>query len=77
MESINRSAVELVDEALDFAEELGIVATELDCGATVLDFGVETDGGIEAGLMLADIQTAAEKVESVEDALGRQAKGDR
>jgi len=58
MESINRSAVELVDEALDFAEELGIVATELDCGATVLDFGVETDGGIEAGLMLADIQTA-------------------
>ena len=58
MESINRSAVELVDEALDFAEELGVVATELDCGATVLDFGVETDGGIEAGLMLADIQTA-------------------
>ena len=58
MESINRSAVELVDEALDFAEELGIVATELDCGTTVLDFGVETDGGIEAGLMLADIQTA-------------------
>ena len=58
MESINRSAVELVDEALDFAAELGIVATELDCGTTVLDFGVETDGGIEAGLMLADIQTA-------------------
>ncbi len=58
MESINRSAVELVDEALDFAEELGIVATELACGATVLDFGVESDGGIEAGLMLADIQTA-------------------
>ena len=58
MESINRSAVELVDEALDFAAELDIVATELDCGATVLDFGVESDGGIEAGLMLADIQTA-------------------
>ena len=58
MESINRSAVELVDEALDFAAELDIVATELACGATVLDFGVEADGGIEAGLMLADIQTA-------------------
>jgi len=58
MESINRSAVELVDEALDFAEELGVVAAELDCGATVLDFGVAADGGIEAGLMLADIQTA-------------------
>ena len=58
MESINRSAVELVDEALDFAEELGVVPGELDCGATVLDFGVAADGGIEAGLMLADIQTA-------------------
>ena len=58
MESINRSAIELVDEALDFTEELGIVATELDCGATVIDFGVAADGGIEAGLMLADIQTA-------------------
>jgi len=58
MESINRSAIELVDEALDFADELGIRATELDCGATVIDFGVAVDGGIEAGLMLADIQTA-------------------
>jgi methenyltetrahydromethanopterin cyclohydrolase len=58
MESINRSAIELVDEALDFADELGIAATELGCGATVIDFGVAVDGGIEAGLMLADIQTA-------------------
>jgi len=58
MESINRMAVELVDEALDFAEELGIAAYELDSGATVLDFGVEADGGIEAGLLLAEIQTA-------------------
>jgi len=58
MESINRMAVELVDEALDFADELGIAAYELDSGATVLDFGVEADGGIEAGLLLAEIQTA-------------------
>ncbi len=58
MESINRSAIELVDEALDFSEELGVIASELDCGATVIDFGVAADGGIEAGLMLADIQTA-------------------
>ena len=58
MESINRSAVELVDETLDFAEELGVVPAELDCGTTVIDFGVVADGGIEAGLMLADIQTA-------------------
>ncbi|AUX09593.1 methenyltetrahydromethanopterin cyclohydrolase [Halalkaliarchaeum desulfuricum] len=58
MESINRTAIELMDEALDFAEELGIVATELDCGATVLDFGVEVDAGLEAGLLLSEIQTA-------------------
>ncbi|RJX42162.1 methenyltetrahydromethanopterin cyclohydrolase [Halonotius aquaticus] len=58
MESINRSAIELIDEALDFADQLGIAVTELDCGATILDFGVGVDGGVEAGLMLADIQTA-------------------
>jgi methenyltetrahydromethanopterin cyclohydrolase len=58
MESINRSAIELVDEALDFADKLKIVATELDSGATVLDFGVVADGGIDAGLLLAEIQTA-------------------
>ena len=58
MESLNRMAVELVDEALDFVDELGLAAYELDSGATVLDFGVEADGGIEAGLLLAEIQTA-------------------
>ena len=58
MDSINRMAIELVDEALDFADELNIAAYELDSGATVLDFGVEADGGMEAGLLLAEIQTA-------------------
>ncbi|MGM0592702.1 MAG: methenyltetrahydromethanopterin cyclohydrolase [Halobacteriota archaeon] len=58
MESINRMAVELVDEALDFAAELDIGAYELDSGATILDFGVDADGGVEAGLLLAEIQTA-------------------
>ncbi|MFC4357265.1 methenyltetrahydromethanopterin cyclohydrolase [Halobium salinum] len=58
MDSINRMAIELVDEALDFVDELGIAAYELDSGATVLDFGVEAAGGMEAGLLLAEIQTA-------------------
>ncbi len=58
MDSLNRMAIELVDEALDFVDELGVAAYELDCGATVLDFGVEADGGIEAGLLLTEIQTA-------------------
>lgn len=58
MESLNRTAVELVDEALEFAEQLGVGAHELDNGATVLDFGVEFPGGLDAGLLLAEIQTA-------------------
>jgi methenyltetrahydromethanopterin cyclohydrolase len=57
MESLNRMAVELVDEAIDFADELAVEVHELDNGATVLDFGVEALGGVEAGLLLAEIQT--------------------
>jgi len=58
MESLNRLAIELVDEAIDFAEDLNVAAYELENEATVLDFGVQTDGGIEAGLLLAELQTA-------------------
>jgi len=58
MESLNRMAIELVDEALEFVDELAIEAFELDNDATVLDFGVDVDGGIEAGLLLTEIQTA-------------------
>lgn len=57
MDSINRGAVELVDEAIDFAAELDIAAYEFESGATVLDFGIDADGGLEAGLLLAEIQT--------------------
>ncbi|WP_255167565.1 methenyltetrahydromethanopterin cyclohydrolase [Natrononativus amylolyticus] len=58
MESLNRMAIELVDEALEYAEELNVGAYELENEATVLDFGLEFDGGIEAGLLLTEIQTA-------------------
>lgn len=58
MESLNRMATELVDEALEFTDELAIDAYELESGATVLDFGVDAVGGTEAGLLLAEIQTA-------------------
>jgi methenyltetrahydromethanopterin cyclohydrolase len=57
MESLNRMAVELVDEAIDFADELAVEVSELDNGATVVDFGVDAVGGVEAGLLLAEIQT--------------------
>lgn len=58
MESLNRMAIELVDEALDFADELNVDAYQLENDATVLDFGVDARGGIEAGLLLTEIQTA-------------------
>ncbi|MFP8954411.1 methenyltetrahydromethanopterin cyclohydrolase [Natrialbaceae archaeon A-arb3/5] len=58
MESLNRMAIELVDEALEYAEELNIGGYDLANEATVLDFGLEFDGGIEAGLLLTEIQTA-------------------
>jgi methenyltetrahydromethanopterin cyclohydrolase len=58
MDSLNRMALELADEALEFTEELEIGAFELDNGATVLDFGVDQPGGLEAGLLLAELQTA-------------------
>ncbi len=58
MESLNRMAIELVDEALEYTEELNIGGYDLENEATVLDFGLEFDGGIEAGLLLTEIQTA-------------------
>jgi methenyltetrahydromethanopterin cyclohydrolase len=58
MESLNRMATELVDEAIDFADELTVAVHSLDGDAAVLDFGVEVPGAVEAGLLLAEIGTA-------------------
>jgi methenyltetrahydromethanopterin cyclohydrolase len=58
MNTLNRMATELVDEAIDFAEELTIDVHGLDGDAAVLDFGVEVPGAVEAGLVLAELQTA-------------------
>jgi len=58
MESLNRMAVELVDEAIDFADELTIAVHSLEGDAAALDFGVDVPGSLEAGLLLAEIQTA-------------------
>jgi methenyltetrahydromethanopterin cyclohydrolase len=58
MESLNRMATELVDEAIDFAEELTLDVYALEGDSAVIDFGVEVPGAVEAGLLLAEIQTA-------------------
>lgn len=58
MDSLNRMATEIVDEAIDFGDELGIEAHDLANGSRVLDFGVDAPGGIEAGLLCTEVQTA-------------------
>ena len=57
MESLNGTALDLVDEAIDFADELGVGVHNLGNDAVVIDFGVDADGGIEAGLLLSEIVT--------------------
>jgi methenyltetrahydromethanopterin cyclohydrolase len=67
MDTANRRAIELVDEAIDFGTELRIDSEEYASGARVLDCGVTTPGGIEAGLLAAEI--AASGVAAVGTAL--------
>ncbi|AWB26496.1 methenyltetrahydromethanopterin cyclohydrolase [Halococcoides cellulosivorans] len=57
MDPLNRGATEIVDEAVEFADEYGIGVDRLDSGATVLDCGIEHRGGLEAGALVVDIQT--------------------
>jgi methenyltetrahydromethanopterin cyclohydrolase len=57
MESLNATALDLVDEAIDFADELGVAVHHLGNDAVVIDFGVDAEGGIEAGLLLSEIVT--------------------
>jgi len=69
METLNRMATELVDEAVDFADELTIDVHSLSGDAAVLDLGVERPGAVEAGLLLAEIQTAG--LGTVQSSVGR------
>lgn len=57
MDPLNLMALDIVDEAIDFADELALEVYELENGATVIDFGVETTGGVDAGLLLVELQT--------------------
>ncbi|MGE3314056.1 MAG: methenyltetrahydromethanopterin cyclohydrolase [Planctomycetaceae bacterium] len=52
---LNRRTVEIVRTIAARADELGVSARQLPGGAHVLDFGVESEGGPEAGLLLARV----------------------
>ena len=55
MLSVNEISMGIVEEMLDYTEELKIEALELDNGSTVIDCGVNVEGGYEAGEMFTEI----------------------
>lgn len=52
---MNEAASEIADSMADQADLLRVRASRLPSGARVIDAGVEVEGGIEAGLALAEI----------------------
>ncbi len=55
MVSVNEMAMDIVEDMLDFEEELRIESKKLENGSTVIDCGVNVPGGYEAGLMYTQI----------------------
>ena len=53
--SVNKKAMEIVREMIADQECLGLKVTKMDCGATVIDAGVEAAGSFQAGLMFNEI----------------------
>lgn len=64
-EGLNQAAYEVFAHAQARASELRIQATELECGAHLLDFGLHTAGGLQAGVELATICMAGKACISV------------
>ena len=52
---MNEAASEIADSMADQPDLLRVRTFRLPSGARVIDAGVETDGGIEAGIALAEI----------------------
>lgn len=53
--NLNELAADIADEMAEHAALLRVRVHDLPGGARVIDAGVETDGGLEAGLALAEI----------------------
>jgi methenyltetrahydromethanopterin cyclohydrolase len=51
--SVNEKGLAIIDEMLDWEEELKVESTELENGATVIDCGVNVEGGYDAGMYLS------------------------
>ncbi len=53
MISVNEKGLAIIDEMLDWEEDLKVESTELKNGATIIDCGVNMDGGYDAGIYLS------------------------
>jgi methenyltetrahydromethanopterin cyclohydrolase len=51
MISLNKRAMRVVRHIIDDAEALGCKVIKMDCGATLIDMGLECPGSYEAGLL--------------------------
>jgi len=63
---LNQRALSVFQQAIADESSLRIQSLTLDCGATLLDFGVNTPGGLEAGVRLASICMAGQAAISIE-----------
>lgn len=55
MISVNEYGLDVFEEMMDYADELQIGIAELSNGTTLIDAGVEEEGGFEAGLFVSRI----------------------
>jgi len=55
MVSVNELALDIVEDMLDYEEDLKISSKRLENGATVIDCGVNVPGSYEAGIMYTQI----------------------
>ena len=55
MPAINRLTKPLVDHLVTHAEALRVEASTLDNGCRIIDAGINTDGGLEAGRIIGEI----------------------
>ncbi len=51
--SVNEKGLEIIDEMLDWEEEIKVESKELANGATVIDCGVNMEGGYDAGMYIS------------------------
>jgi methenyltetrahydromethanopterin cyclohydrolase len=51
--TLNENATRIASEMISQSEKLGIDVSELDCGATIVDCGVNVEGSVEAGRLFS------------------------